>query len=149
MNIIILLLLGFALGYWVRSLKNSTSTTTQMKPRHIPLTYQDKLRLKAQHRTDSDRIRELNKLNTYESVFLRLLKQTFLGFDIIIKQKRFYIIDQDLMPCAIFEYRDGTVAMKLVDQEDGLPLFLYKGLLSSEQIKQDYISIITQQKKPI
>ncbi len=43
---------------------------------------------------------------------------------------------------AIFAYSDGSQAMKLVDQEDGLPLFfLYKGLISSDELKQDYFSI--------
>jgi len=31
--------------------------------------------------------------------------------------------DWDNYPIVIFEYRDGTQAMKLQDQDDGLPLF--------------------------
>lgn len=31
--------------------------------------------------------------------------------------------------------------MKLSDKEDGLPLYLYKGLISAEEIKQDYLNI--------
>ena len=146
---IILLLFAFALGYWVRSLKQEKTSTQTHKTRNASMTYQDRLKFKAQHQTDSDRIRELNKLNTNESVFLRLLKQTFTDYDIAIKQKRFFILNRDALPCAIFEYRDGTVAMKLVDQEDGLPLYLYKGLLSSDQLKQDYIHITSVKKSPI
>ncbi|WP_227554358.1 hypothetical protein [Acinetobacter lanii] len=56
------------------------------------------------------------------------------------------MLDRDAMPLAIFEYRDGVTARKLTDVEDGIPLHLYKGLLSSEALKQDYLNIISQQK---
>ena len=110
------------------------------------MTHQQKLQLKSYHQTDSDRIRELNLLSANESVFLRLLKQTFIDFDIAIKQKRFIVLDKDKMPCAIFEYRDGTQAIKLVDCEDGIPLHLYKGLISSSELKVDYQNIISKYK---
>ena len=77
-------------------------------------------------------------LSANQSIFLRLLKQTFSADEIAIKQQRFIVLDQDKMPYAIFEYREGHQPSKLVDQEDGLPLFLYKGLLSSDALKQDY-----------
>lgn len=134
------LMIGFGLGYWFRNQKANTPVEKH-KPQNSSMTYQQKIMRKAQHQSDSDRIRELNKLNRNESVFLRLLKQTFVDYEIQIKQKRFYLIDQDQMPCAIFEYRDGKKSLKMMDQEDGLPLFLYKGLISSEALKQDYLYI--------
>ncbi|CAB1211883.1 hypothetical protein [Acinetobacter bouvetii] len=144
---LIFLVLGFVLGYFVRGLKaNTHSTKVIYKSMPAANTYQQKLLLKSHHQTDSDRIRELNQLNRNQSVFLRLLKQTFTHHEIAIKQTRFIILDRDYMPCAIFEYRDGTQAMKLIDQEDGLPLYLYKGLISSDELKQDYLSIISTQK---
>lgn len=140
MELLLFLIIGFAIGYWFRSLKTppaSKKTSSQ----YTAMTYHQKMIDKIQHQSDSDRIRELNKLNRNESVFLRLLKQTFTGYDIQIKQKRFYVVDQDRMPCAIFEYRDGKKPLKMVDREDGLPLYLYKGLISSEELKQDYLNI--------
>lgn len=140
---LILITFGFLLGFLFKSLMKK-SENPQTKRQYLrPLTHQQKLHLKSYHQTDSDRIRELNLLSASESVFLRLLKQTFVDFDIAIKQKRFIIIDQDKMPCAIFEYRDGNKAIKLIDQEDGLPLHLYKGLISSAELKQDYQNIIS------
>ncbi|WP_298144764.1 hypothetical protein [uncultured Acinetobacter sp.] len=41
------------------------------------------------------------------------------------------------MPLSFFEYQDGIHPIKLVDQEDGIPLHLYKALLSSEALKED------------
>lgn len=138
-----LLLLGFILGFFVKSHLNKSQPQQKKRPYYRPLTHQQKLQLKSFHQTDSDRIRELNRLSANESVFLRLLKQTFIDFEIAIKQKRFIVLDKDKMPCAIFEYRDGVQAIKLVDQEDGIPLHLYKGLISSSELKIDYQNIIS------
>lgn len=149
MDLLFFLLIGFALGYWVRSLKKSHPTQTSKRQFSQPLTHQQRLQFKSHHQTESDRIRELNKLSTNQSVFLRLLKQTFLDYEIAIKQKRFIVLDRDQMPCAIFEYRDGTQAMKLSDKEDGLPLYLYKGLISAEEIKQDYLNITSTKNSPV
>jgi hypothetical protein len=60
---------------------------------------------------------------------------------LIVKDRRFYIADQDNYPIAIFEYRDGTKELKVKDTEDGLPVFLYKAILSSEEILKDKKSI--------
>lgn len=68
---------------------------------------------------------------------MRLLQHEFLEYQLIIKDRRFYIADQDNYPVAIFEYRDGTKELRVTDREDGLPLFLYKAILSSEAIAQD------------
>lgn len=118
---LILITFGFLLEFLFKSLMKK-SENPQTKRQYLrPLTHQQKLHLKSYHQTDSDRIRELNLLSASESVSLRLLKQTFVDFDIAIKQKRFIIIDQ----------------------EDGLPLHLYKGLISSAELKQDYQNIIS------
>ena len=58
-------------------------------------------------------------------------------YKLIIKDRRFYIADQDYYPIAIFEYRDGTKELKLQDKEDGIPVFLYKAILSSEALEED------------
>ncbi|MFC6052280.1 hypothetical protein A6M14_02055 [Acinetobacter sp. Ac_877] len=143
MYALILLILGFILGFFTRGLISKPTYQQKKRSYYRPLTHQQKLQLKSFHQTDSDRIRELNLLSTNESSFLRLLKQTFIDFDVAIKQKRFIILDKDKMPCAIFEYRDGTQAIKLVDKEDGIPLHLYKGLISSSELKIDYQNIIS------
>ena len=49
------------------------------------------------------------------------------------------------MPRAIFEYRDKTKTMKLVDRKDGIPPFLYKGLISTDALEEDHLSIISTQ----
>ncbi|WP_228720308.1 hypothetical protein [Acinetobacter portensis] len=131
------------MGFFTRGLISKPTYQQKKRSYYRPLTHQQKLQLKSFHQTDSDRIRELNLLSTNESSFLRLLKQTFIDFDVAIKQKRFIILDKDKMPCAIFEYRDGTQAIKLVDKEDGIPLHLYKGLISSSELKIDYQNIIS------
>ena len=129
------LILGFILGYLF---KGTTQPTAQKRRSFAtPTTQQQRLYIKAMHQQDSDRIRELNLLSANQSVFLRLLKQTFPQYEIAIKQQRFLLLDADHMPIAIFEYRDGINPIKLVDVEDGIPLHLYKGLLSSDALKQD------------
>ena len=40
--------------------------------------------MKAHHQSDSDRIRELNRLDTNQSIFLRQLKQNFQEHEIAI-----------------------------------------------------------------
>ena len=101
--------------------------------------------MKAHHQSDSDRIRELNRLDTNQSIFLKQLKQNFQEHEIAIKNKRFIILDKDRMPRAIFEYRDKTKTMKLVDRKDGIPPFLYKGLISTDALEEDHLSIISTQ----
>ena len=132
----ICLIFGFILGYLVRGpQKQKPKTRVATAPR--PMTQQQHLYMKAMHQSDSNRIRELNLLSANQSVFLRLLKQTFPDYEIAIKQQRFLLLDQDHLPLAIFEYRDGINPIKLVDQEDGIPLHLYKGILSSDALAQD------------
>lgn len=98
------------------------------------------------HQNDSDRIRGLNKLSTNQSTFLRLLKHTFFNLEITVKNNRFIVLDRNHFPISFFEYRDGTAPIKVVDQEDGLLLHLYKALISADELKKDYSSIISAEK---
>lgn len=107
MDLLFFLLVGFALGYWVRSFKKPHSTQVSKRKVTQPLTHQQRLQFKSHHQTESDRIRELNKLSTNQSVFLRLLKQTFLEYEIAIKQKRFIILDRDQMPLLFLSIETG------------------------------------------
>ena len=72
---------------------------------------------------------------------MRLLQHQFLEHQLIVKDRRFYIADYDHYPIAIFEYRDGTKELKVKDNEDGLPVFLYKAILSSDAIAEDKITL--------
>lgn len=137
----ICLILGIILGYLLHGTHQKTKPPKSIRRFHTPTTLQQKIYLKSYHQTDSDRIRELNLLSRNQSVFLRLLKQTFHQYEIAIKQNRFIILDQDKMPFIIFEYRDGVQPMKVIDKEDGIPLHLYKGLIASEEIQHDYLNI--------
>ena len=150
------LCVGFALGYFIKGMVQQSTPQKQTEIHYNakesvrqtlnrPNTHLQRLYLKSMHASDSDRIRELNLLSKNQSSFLRLLQQIFHEYRIAIKQQRFIVLDRDQFPIAIFEYRDGTQALKLIDQEDGLPLHLYKGLISSEALKEDYLRLISQQ----
>lgn len=141
--LLLFLIIGFILGYAVRSLKSEPTKPNTIRRYQSQMTHQQKLYLKSMHQTDSDRIRELNRLTANQSTFLRLLKQTFVGSEIALKDNRFIVLDRDYFPKAIFEYRDGKAAMKLIDQEDGLPLYLYKAMISSDELKKDYSALIS------
>lgn len=120
-----------------RSSVKKNTEREPIKPIKRTYTYNQRQYLKVMYSSDADRIRELNLLSANDSVFLRLLKQEFSKKDVVIKNKRFFIVDGDKFPIAIFEYRDGTNGMRTMTVEDGLPLFLYKGILSSEKISED------------
>jgi hypothetical protein len=127
--------MGFIAGYFYRQSKISQK---DQAPRRIK-TYSERQKAKILYKTDADRIRQLNLLSPNESKFMRMLQHEFTNEKVIVKDKRFYIADQDNYPIAIFEYRDGTKPIKNRDIEDGLPLFLYKALLSSQSIKEDKV----------
>lgn len=120
-----------------RSSVKKNTEREPIRPVKRTYTYNQRQYLKVMYSSDADRIRELNLLSANDSVFLRLLKQEFSKKDVVIKNKRFFIVDGDKFPIAIFEYRDGTNGMRTMTVEDGLPLFLYKGILSSEKISED------------
>ena len=138
MSGLFLLLIGIFIGFFMgRSSVKKNTEREPIKPIKRTYTYNQRQYLKVMYSSDADRIRELNLLSANDSVFLRLLKQEFSKKDVVIKNKRFFIVDGDKFPIAIFEYRDGTNGMRTMTVEDGLPLFLYKGILSSEKISED------------
>jgi len=132
------LVFGFIAGYLYRSSKSSPKQEKERikQTRNIYLSYNERQRAKLNHQNDANRIRELNLLSPNESKFMRLLQHQFTDNKLIIKDRRFYITDQDNYPIAIFEYRDGTKPLKIEDKEDGLPVFLYKAILSSEALAE-------------
>ncbi|MFW1774305.1 hypothetical protein [Acinetobacter seifertii] len=137
MTAFIFLFIGLGIGFWFGRKTKPKNQEKEVKPIQRTYSYNQRQALKVMYATDADRIRELNLLSTNESIFLRLLKQEFLDKEIVVKQKRFFIVDSDKFPIAIFEYRDGFKPLHNSDVEDGLPIFLYKGLLSSDVIKED------------
>ena len=138
MSGLFLLLIGIFIGFFMgRSSVKKKTEREPIKPIKRTYTYNQRQYLKVMYSSDADRIRELNLLSANDSVFLRLLKQEFSKKDVVLKNKRFFIVDGDKFPIAIFEYRDGTNGMRTMTVEDGLPLFLYKGILSSEKISED------------
>ena len=140
---IICLILGFIIGYIYRDSrsKKKEEKSIKSKTRNVYLSYNERQRAKIRYLNDVDRIRELNLLSHNESKFMRLLQHQFLEHKLIVKDRRFYIADQDNYPIAIFEYRDGTKELRVEDKEDGLPVFLYKAIISSEAIAKDKDSI--------
>ena len=133
------LIFGFIVGYLWRDSRpeKRQKEAPKIKARNVYLSYNERQRAKIRHQSDAERIRELNLLSTNESKFMRLLQHQFTEYKLIIKDRRFYIADQDYYPIAIFEYRDGTKELKLQDKEDGIPVFLYKAILSSEALEED------------
>ncbi len=132
------LIFGFIIGYLYRDSKpEKTHPKEVQKTKNVYLSYNERQRAKLNHQSDMDRIRELNLLSPNESKFMRLLQHQFAEYKLIIKDRRFYIADQDNYPIAIFEYRDGTKPLRVQDKEDGLPVFLYKAILSSEALAED------------
>lgn len=138
MSQIIFLIIGIAVGYFIGI--NKKKEMSEAKKRKI-INYTERQKAKIRYETDADRIRQLNLLSPNESKFMRMLQHEFTNEKVIVKDKRFYIADQDNYPIAIFEYRDGTKSIKSKDMEDGLPLFLYKAMLSSQSIREDKISL--------
>lgn len=144
MLILICFIIGFCLGYYIRGQKQSAPQRPAIQNQAPQRSHAQRLYSKSQHYSDSDRIRDLNQLSTHQAAFLRLLKQTFFNYEVSIKQQRFFILDQDKMPLAIFEYRDGTQSFKAMDYEDGIPVYTYKALISSEALQQDLEMLLQQ-----
>ncbi len=108
-----------------------------MPSRLRQLTAIERQKAKVLYTTDADRIKELNLLSPTEGKFLRILQHEFISADIVVKQKRFFVVDKDQFPLAIFEYRDGLQTLRATDVDDGLPVFIYKNLPPSSSIKED------------
>ena len=102
MGDLIFILIIFALGFWIGRKTALKQEQTPQKPPRRFLGYSERQRLKVMYETDADRIRELNALSKNESSFLRLLKQEFSTYEVVIKQKRFFIFFIDKHPIAIF-----------------------------------------------
>ena len=104
------LILGFIVGYLFKDTqhKKEVPKTKTKQTRNVYLSYNERQRAKIRYLNDVDRIRELNLLSHNESKFMRLLQHQFLEHKLIVKDRRFYIADQENYPIAIFEYRDGT-----------------------------------------
>lgn len=144
MLILICFIIGFCLGYYIRGQKQSAPQRPAIQNQAPQRSHAQRLYSKSQHHSDSDRIRDLNQLSTHQAAFLRLLKQTFFNYEVSIKQQHFFILDQDKMPLAIFEYRDGTQSFKAMDYEDGIPVYTYKALISSEALQKDLEMLLQQ-----
>lgn len=134
---IICIIIGFIFGYLWRDSRPKNEKPKAQKTRNVYLSYNERQREKIRYYNDSDRIRQLNLLSPNESKFMRLLQHQFEDQRLIVKDRRFYIADQDNYPIAIFEYRDGTKELKVKDTEDGIPVFLYKAIISSDAIAED------------
>jgi hypothetical protein len=134
MSHIIFLIFGIAIGYFIGI--NKKKEEHKVKRKRV-ISYSERQLAKVSYETDSDRIRQLNLLSPNESKFMRLLQHEFEKQKVIVKDRRFYIADQDNYPIAIFEYRDGTKQIKSKDIEDGLPIFIYKSIISKEEIRKD------------
>lgn len=136
------LILGVIIGYLWRDSRIEKDEVKKIKTKKVYVNYNERKREMLRYQNDADRIRQLNLLSPNESKFMRLLQHQFEGQKLIVKNRRFYIADQDNYPIAIFEYRDGTKELKVKDSEDGIPLFLYKAILSSEAISNDKAEIL-------
>ncbi|MDA3501915.1 hypothetical protein MKL32_10035 [Acinetobacter sp. AOR34_HL] len=128
------IIIGFILGFLYKKSQKEEVKKDKIIKR---MTYIERQKAKVMYENDADRIRELNLLSPNEAKFMRILQREFLNEHVIVKNRRFYIADKDNYPIAIFEYRDGNKELKSNDLEDGIPLFLYKAILSSKHIKED------------
>ncbi|MEJ5204242.1 hypothetical protein [Acinetobacter junii] len=138
MSQLIFLIIGIAIGYFIGINKKIEKKEIKQKR---TITYIEKMKAKINYENDAERIRQLNLLSPNESKFMRILQHEFIDQKIIVKDKRFYIADEDNYPIAIFEYRDGSKEIRTKDQEDGIPLFMYKAILSAKKISKDKIEI--------
>ena len=137
MSALILLFIGLAVGFWLGKHSRSKEDKKPVVSRARNLTALERQRAKVKYETDADRIRELNLLTPNASKFWRMLKREFEPLEVVIKNGRFFIVDADKFPIAIFEYRDGIQDLRATDVEDGLLLFLYKNLPAASQLKED------------
>ena len=100
---------------------------------------------KVYYASDADRIRELNLLSPNAGKFMRLLRQTFAAHEVVVKAQRFFVVNAAGYPFAIFEYRDASQPSKMNIDEDGLPLFLYHSILSSQSLQEDAAQLLSVQ----
>lgn len=141
MALIVGIFLGFILGYIYKGLKSNDGKKIPKKERQRNFNYMERQQVKTRYESDTERIRQLNLLNTNESKFMRLLQHEFNSYNIVAKNRRFYVADKEMYPIAIFEYRDSKQVYISEDKEDGLPIFLYKGIISQNEIQKAYEKI--------
>lgn len=141
MSQLVFLVIGLALGFWVGKHSRTPENKKPVQQR-VRLTALERQRAKVMYETDADRIRELNLLSPNESKFMRMLQHEFTNAEIVVKRKRFFVVDMDKFPLGIFEYRDGLQTLRATDLDDGLPVFIYKNLPPSASIKEDAESIL-------
>lgn len=144
MLLILLITLGI-IAFFVRRPQQAQPKIAEPEvftPKVFITPQQQHLLNKVRYASDADRIREMNLLSPNASKFLRLLRQTFSNHNVVVKAQRFFVVNAEGYPVAIFEYRDGTVALKSSDFEDGLPVFFYKAMLSSEALKADAAQVL-------
>ena len=136
MGNLIFVLIVFGVGFWLG--RKTAPKPHEREPRvSRPISLSERQRHKVMYASDADRIRELNTLSAKEGAFFTALKREFSDKSVVIKQKRFFIVDSDGYPLAIFEFRDGTKPLRADDIEDGLPVFMYKGTMAVEAIRED------------
>lgn len=129
-------LLGFVAGWLFRE-SYIPRPQKNMPEKKDNLNYHERQIAKVRYESDLERIRQLNLLSHNQNIFMRILQHQFIDHRIVVKDQRFYITDKDNYPFAIFEYRDGKVHLSLKGKEDGLNLFLYKAIISSDAIAED------------
>lgn len=137
MSQLVFLIIGLAVGFWFGKHSREPENKKPVPSRVRQLTALERQKAKVGYATDADRIRELNLLTPTSSKFWSMLKREFDPLEIVIKNKRFFVVDADKFPIAIFEYRDGMQDLRAVDTEDGLPIFMYKNLPPSSQLRAD------------
>lgn len=134
MGDLIFILIIFGVGFWLG--RKTAPKVVESKTKR-PTSFNERQRRKVLYESDADRIREINTLSAKEGAFFTALKREFSDKNVVIKQKRFFIVDSDGYPVAIFEFRDGTKPLRADGIEDGLPVFLYKGTMAVEAIRED------------
>lgn len=145
MGSLIFILIVFGMGFWLG--RKTAPKPHEHKPIVSPISFSERQRRKVMYMSDADRIREINTLSAKEGAFFTALKREFADKNVVIKNKRFFIVDNDGYPIGIFEFRDGTKPLKTDDIEDGLPVFMYKGTMSIEAIREDKEQIAEMSKR--
>ncbi len=152
-RMILILVITMAIIAFFMARPNRGRTTAQRAPvkhlRVVTTVDQQRQLHKVHYQSDADRIRELNLLSPNAGKFMRLLLQIFRNQTILVKQQRFFVVASNGLPLAIFEYHDGQNALKTIAQEDGLPLFMYTALWSSQALQEDAKQIFAAQSKTI
>lgn len=136
MGDLIFILIIFGVGFWIGR-KTAPKPHEREAVAKRPISFNERQRQKVMYVSDADRIREINTLSAKEGAFFTALKREFANENVVIKNKRFFIVDNDGYPIAIFEFREGTKPLRADDIEDGLPVFMYKGTMAIEAIRED------------